>query len=145
MTPSRFRAEVRRFDKRLDFRFNGRKQQWEIVGVDARNQKYLIAKFKLGELDHLGLDILRDMAEVSPIKSSAKEVNQRIDRLIEDDEKRQARHLQSNISDRLDEAWSHYQYAEGARVSFANIGDNSKNEKVTITDRRRIIDDGKGE
>jgi len=78
---------------------------------------------------------------VSPMKSSAKEVNRRIDRIVEEQEKAEERHLQNSIEDRLDEAWFRFQYAEGSRVSFANIGDVSKNEKVIITDRRRIGSD----
>lgn len=140
MTPSRFREELQRFDKSLDFVFNGRRQRWEIVGRDRRNQKYLIASFKLGQLDKLGLEYLRDMAEVSPTKSSAKEVNRRIDRIIEDEEKAEEKKFQNSVNDRLDDAWTHFQYAEGSRVSMATIG---AGEHVYIRDKRRFIDDSK--
>lgn len=103
-----------------------------------KHKKYLIAKFKLGELDKLGLDFLRDMADVSPTKSSAKEVNQRIDNIIEAEEKTEARHQQDSVNDKVDEAWEHFQYAEGSRVSFATIG---MKEEVQIRDKRRFIDD----
>lgn len=140
MSPSRFREELRRFDKRLDFVWNGRKQRYEIVGEDMRHKKYLIASFGLGKIETLGLSYLRDMAEMSPLKSSAKEINQRIDNIIERTEKREANALQSSISDRLDEAWEHFQYAEGSRVSFAtlHLGDD-----FVVRDRRRFIDDSK--
>lgn len=140
MTPSRFKEELRRFDKRLDFVWNGRKSRYEIVGEDLHHRKYLIATFGLGKIETLGLQYLRDMAEISPVKKTAKEINQRIDNMIEADEKREAKQLQGAIDDRIDDAWTHFQYAEGSRISFATVG---MEEKVQIRDKRRFIDDSK--
>lgn len=140
MSPQRFKEELKRFDRRLDFIFNSRKGQWEIIGVDLKHKKYLIAKFKLGELATLGTDFLKDMAAVSPVKSSAKEVNRRIDNIIEAEEKAEAKQQHNAINDKLDESWVHFQYAEGSRVSFATIG---VTDKVQIRDKRRFIDDSK--
>lgn len=140
MTPSRFKEELKRFDKRLDFVWNGRKQRYEIIGESARHQKYLIASFGIGKIETLGLQYIRDMAEVSPLKSSAKEINQRIDNIIEAQEKDEEKHQANNINDHLDEAWEHFQYAEGSRVSLATIG---MKEEIQIRDRRRFIDDSK--
>ncbi len=140
MTPARFKEELQRFDRRLDFVWNGRKSRYEIVGIDARHKKYLIASFGLGKIETLGLQYIRDMASVTPRAESAKQINQRIDNIIEDQEKAEERNLQNTINDRADEAWEHFQYAEGSRVSFATIG---MKEKVLIRDKRRFIDDSK--
>jgi hypothetical protein len=144
MTPNRFREELQRFDRHLDFVFNGRKSRWEIVGEDLKHKKYLVASFKLGQIDTLGLEFIRDMADVSPMKSSAKEVNRRIDRVVEEQEKEEQKQTDNKINDRLDEAWEHFQYAEGSRVSFATVGMTEQTrEKITIRDKRRFIDDSK--
>lgn len=140
MTPTRFREELQKFDKRLDFVWNGRKSRYEIVGEDDRHKKYLIASFGIGKIETLGLQYIRDMASVSPRRESAKNINRRIDRIIEDQAKAEDKSLQNSINDRAEEAWEHFQYAEGSRVSFATIG---MSEKVQIRDRRRFIDDSK--
>lgn len=140
MTPTRFREELQKFDKRLDFVWNGRKSRYEIVGEDDRHKKYLIASFGIGKIETLGLQYIRDMASVSPRHESAKNINRRIDRIIEDQAKAEDKSLQNSINDRAEEAWEHFQYAEGSRVSFATIG---MSEKVQIRDRRRFIDDSK--
>ncbi len=140
MTPSRFKEELKRFDKRLDFVWNGRKSRYEIVGEDDRHKKYLIASFGIGKIETLGLQYIRDMASVSPREHTAKEINRRIDNIIEEQEKSEAKSLQNSIDDRADEAWEHFKYAEGSRVSFATIG---MADKIQIRDKRRFIDDSK--
>ncbi len=140
MTPKRFREELQRFDRRLDFIWSGRKQRYEIVGIDARQKKYLIASFGLGKIDTLGLDYLRAMAEATPREKSAKEINQRIDNIIERQEAQESKELQASIDDRIDEALEHYGYKEGFRVSFADVK-NEQGQEVIITDHRRFINE----
>jgi hypothetical protein len=140
MTPSRFKEELQRFDKRLDFVWNGRKSRYEVIGEDARHKKYLIASFGIGKIETLGLQFIRDMASVSPRQQTAKEINRRIDRIVEETEKAEQKAFDNSINDRGDEAWEHFQYAEGSRVSFATIG---MKEEVQIRDKRRFIDDSK--
>jgi hypothetical protein len=141
MTPSRFKEELKRFDKRLDLKFNGAKGRWEIWGTDRKNIQYLIKSFYLGEIEKMGLNVIREMAEVSPMKSSAKEVNARIDRIIEEEEKQEAKATKDAINDRLDESWERYQYAEGSRISFARTESKLNDSKeFVITDKRRFKD-----
>lgn len=146
MTPNRFKEELKRFDKSLDLVYNGPKARWEIIGVDRRNRKYLIKSFGLGKIDTLGVETIRTIAEVSPGRhQTAKEVNERLDRIVKEEDKQEEKALTNSITDRLDEAWTRLQYAEGSRVSFA-VTEQKKQEKTsfTITDRRRFNNIGLG-
>jgi hypothetical protein len=141
MTPSRFKEELKHFDRCLDLKYNGAKARWEIWGTSLQHKQYLIKTFALGQIATMGLDTIREMAEVSPVKKTAKEINARIDRIIEEEEKQEEKSLKNSIQDHLDEAWERYQYAEGSRISFARI-DHKVDDKssFTITDKRRFQD-----
>jgi len=140
MTPERFKKELKHFDRHLDLVYNGKKARWEIIGRDSKNIQYLIKSFALGKIETMGMETIREMAEVSPVKSSAKDVNRRIDRILEEEEKQEERGLQNAIHDRLDESWERLCYAEGSRVSFALMGqkENYQNSFV-VTDKRRFM------
>lgn len=139
MHPSSFRRELKRFDKQLDLEWNGMKSRWEVVGYDRKHQRYLIKAFGLGEIGTLGLHVLEDLAEFSPMKQGgAKELNRRLDRMREEEERSEERALQASIEDKLDDAWIRLQYAEGSRVSFAQP--QVSETGITVTDKRRVHD-----
>ncbi len=146
MTPVRFNEELKRFDKALNFEWNGRKSQWEIVGTDRKNKRYMIKAFKLGEIDTIGLHTIQELYECSPLKQGgAKELNRRIDRMIEEEDKKTKQAIADRINERLEDAWAHYQYREGLRVSFASVNKQGQTEEIVINDKRRIHDAPKGE
>jgi hypothetical protein len=139
MTPSRFREELKRFDKQLDFEFNGKKQQWEIVGEDRQHKKYLIKAIPLGKINTVGVETIKELYDCSPIKQGgAKRLNERIDDIIRQEEAAEEKAQADSIQERLEDAWMHYQYKEGKRVSFVNAGGDEGT--LRITDRRRFHD-----
>jgi hypothetical protein len=142
MTPSRFREELKRFDRALDIEFNGPKGRWEIFGVDRKNIKYLIKAVPLGEINTLGVATLKELYDCSPTKHTAKALNARIDDLIEAEEKAEEKAQREVIQERHEDAWAHLQYKNGYRVSFANIGDAKGSAVITINDKRRTFSDG---
>jgi hypothetical protein len=141
MSPDRFREELKRFDRSLDIEFNGPKGRWEVVGVDRKNIKYLIKAIPLGEINTLGVAILKELYDCSPTKHTAKALNARIDDLIEAEEKAERKAEQDLIAERHEDAWAHLQYRNGYRVSFANIGDTRESAAIEINDKRRIFPD----
>lgn len=141
MTPSRFREELKRFDKQLDFEWNGKKQEWQIVGTDLKKNRYIIKRFPLGTIHTIGLPVLQELYECSPIKQGgAKALNRRIDELIEAEEKVEEQQMQDKINERLEDAWMHFQYKEGLRVSMTTAHKDGGTEEIVITDKRRFHD-----
>lgn len=140
MGPARFREELKRFDKTLDIEFNGPEGRWEIVGYDLKNVRYLIKKVPLGMINTLGVETLKELYECSPTKQGgAKELNRKIDALIEAEDIAEERAQQASIQDKLDDAWVHLQYKNGYRVSLATP---EMKETVLITDKRRFTPEG---
>lgn len=136
MSPDRFREELKRFDRALDFEFNGTKGRWEIVGTDRKNVKYLIKAFPLGEIGTVGIDTIKELYECSPIKQGgAAALNRRIDDLKETEEKHELKNQQNMIDARNEDAWMHLQYRNGCRVSFNEA--LKDRDSITVTDRRR--------
>jgi hypothetical protein len=139
MHPTSFRRELKKFDSQLDLEWNGRKSQWEVVGYDRKHLRYLIKVFPLGAVDSMGVHVLEDLYNFSPLKQGgAKELNRRLDRVREEEEAADERQLQNSIQDKLDEAWQQYQYAEGSRVSFAQP--SVTDAGVLVKDKRRVLD-----
>jgi hypothetical protein len=139
MTPSRFREELKRFDKALDIEFNGAKGRWEIIGRDYKNVRYLIKKIPLGQMTTLGVATLKELYDCSPIKQGgAKRLNERIDDLIAAEEAAEEKELNSKLQERLEDGWQHLQYLNGYRVSL-HIPEAK--EEVIIRDRRRFHDE----
>jgi hypothetical protein len=138
MSPNRFRSELKRFDKSLDLEWNGKKQEWQVVGIDRKRNRYIIKRFPLGSIATAGLHTIQELYDVSPLhQGGAKRLNERIDAIIADEERAEEASQQEAIQSRLDDAWMHYQYKEGKRISLHS----SKNEEViTVTDRRRVHD-----
>jgi len=138
MSPTRFREELKRFDKALDFEWNGRKQEWQIVGTDRKGNRYIIKRFPIGKIGTIGLHTIQELYDVSPIKQGgAKAMNARIDAIIAEEEKAEERAQANAIEERLEDAWMHYQYKEGTRLSFHT---QKGEETITITDKRRFHD-----
>lgn len=138
MTPSRFREELQRFDKTLDFEWNGRKNEWQIVGTDRKRNRYIIKRFPIGTIGSIGLHTIQELYDISPLhQGGAKAMNARIDRMIEEEDKDAAKADKEAIDNRLEDAWVHYQYKEGTRIS---LNSSKKDEVVTVTDRRRVHD-----
>jgi outer membrane translocation and assembly module TamA len=139
MEPSRFREELKKFDRQPDFLFNGAKNRWEIVGTDLKNKKYLIKAFPLGTIHTVGLDTLQELYDCSPTKQGgAAALNRRIDDLKAEEYRKEDRASQAAIRDKIDEAYIHFQYKEGTRVAL----NSSKNEEtLVITDKRRTVHD----
>ena len=138
MTPSRFREELKRFDKSLDFEWDGKKQEWQIVGTDRKRNRYIIKRFPIGTIGTIGLHTIKELYEVSPMhQGGAKRLNERIDAIIEEEEKAEEKAQAAAIEERLDDAWMHYQYKEGKRISLHSP---KGEEVITVTDRRRVHD-----
>jgi hypothetical protein len=138
MTPSRFREELKRFDKSLDFEWNGKKQEWQIVGTDRKRNRYIIKRFPIGTIGTIGLHTIKELYEVSPMhQGGAKRLNERIDAIIEEEEKAEEKAQKEAIENRLEDAWMHYQYKEGKRISLHTP---KGEEVITVTDRRRVHD-----
>lgn len=143
MTPNRFREELKRFDKTLDIEYNGAKMIWEIVGYDRKNVRYVIKKIPLGQMTTLGVATLKELYDCSPLKQGgAKNLNQRIDDLIEAEERAEERALQDRIDEQLQDAWLHLQHKNGYRVSFYNPSGEQK--EFVVTDKRRVSPDTGG-
>lgn len=139
MSPTRFREELKRFDKSLDFEWNGRKQQWQIVGTDRKGNRYIIRRFPIGTIGTIGLHTIQELYDVSPMhQGGAKKLNERIDALIAEEEKAEEKKTSEAINERLDDAWVHYKYKEGQRISLHKP--DGKMETLTVTDRRRVHD-----
>lgn len=137
MTPSRFREELKRFDKSLDIEFNGKDTRWEIVGYDKRNIKYIIKKIPLGQMTTLGVATLKELYDCSPIKQGgAKRLNERIDDLIREEEIAEEKEINNVIRERHEDAWMHLQYKNGYRVSLCNPTKDVSS--FMVTDKRRV-------
>lgn len=138
MHPDRFREELKRFDKRLDFEFNARKSRWEVVGVDARNKKYLIKAVPLGQIETLGPGILQELFDCSPIKQGgAKRLNRIMDELKEKEEAQTENLHKDQMEAATSEAYEHFKYREGGRLSFAGVEDKHEGG-FFVRDRRRL-------
>jgi hypothetical protein len=138
MTPSRFREELKRFDKSLDFEWNGKKQEWQIVGTDRKRNRYIIKRFPIGTIGTIGLHTIKELYEVSPMhQGGAKRLNERIDAIIEEEEKAEEKAQAEAIENKLEDAWMHYQYKEGTRISLHTP---KGEEVITVNDRRRVHD-----
>ena len=140
MTPNRFRSELKRFDSALDIEWNGAKGQWEIVGVDRQNKKYLIKKIPLGQMTTLGGETLKELYDCSPLKQGgSKRMNEYIDDLIMQDEEAENKELQDYLDAYTSDAWMHLQHKNGYRVSM-HIPTVSGGT-VTFIDKRRVSAD----
>lgn len=140
MHPTRFREELKRFDKKLDFEFNVRKSRWEVVGTDARNKKYLIKAIPLGQVETLGPGILQELYNCSPIKQGgAKRLNRIMDELKEKEEQEVEKLHQDQLETAASEAYEHFKYREGERFSFAGVGDRHEGG-FFVNDRRRLLE-----
>lgn len=138
MTPNRFREELKRFDPKLDFEYNGKAAQWQVVGFDRRGIKYLIKPIPLGQIDTLGPWILQELYDASPHKQGgAKEINRRLDRMREEEEAQQERDFQNRLEATNSEAWETFQRRMGQRIN--NVG-----LPFTVNDKRRVTDEGGG-
>ena len=84
---------------------------------------------------HRGLEEFRDLALVGDVRyigfMGAIE-------LVKDKKTKQA--ITDRINERLEDAWAHYQYKEGLRVSFATVNKQGQTEEIQINDRRRMHD-----
>jgi len=139
MTPNRFREELKRFDRSLDFEWSGKKQEWQVVGKDKKGNRYIIKRFPIGKIGTVGLHTIQELYDVSPMhQGGAKALNARIDRIIEEEEKEEEKNQANAIQERLEDAWMHYQYKDGKRVSFHKP--DGEVETITVTDRRRVHD-----
>lgn len=146
MHPTRFREELKKFDRQLDFEFNSKKSRWEIVGVDRKNKHYLIKSFPLGKINTIGLHTLQELYDVSPLKQGgAKAVNARIDQMIEDEEKAEDKKRKDQIDERLEDAYMHLQHREGTRISFSTQAASGEPDGFVLTDKRRVHDSLSGE
>lgn len=132
MDPLRFREELRHFDKRLDLIFNPVKSQWEIIGTDRKGIKYLIKAFPLGRIDQIGMYVLRELAEMATFRHGAKDINRKIDRMIEEEEATEQRQTKSTIEAVTSEAHAAFQRRVGRRIS--NVG-----VPYIVNDKRRVI------
>jgi hypothetical protein len=136
MTPESFRTDLKRFDKRLDFVWNGAAASWEVVGVDKRNIKYVIKSIPLGKLETLGTWVLQDLYECSPMKQGGERaLNRIIDEDIERLEQIQEKDFQNKLDAVNDDAYIRLKYGTGERVSFSGVGEKHESG-FTVTDRR---------
>jgi len=139
MTPQSFREDLKRFDKRLDFVYNARKMQWEVVGHDLKGKKYLIKAIPIGQMETIGTWVLQDLYSMSPTKQGgAKELNRRLDDAIEEREKIQEKDNRNDMEGLHDEAYVRLKYGLGERVS---LHQPERHETTfTVNDRRRVHD-----
>jgi len=136
MTPESFRDDLKRFDKRLDFVFNGETFAWEVIGLDKRNIKYVIKSIPLGKLETLGTWVLQDLYECSPLKQGGeKALNRKIDEEIARTEQIQQKDFQNKLDAVNDDAYVRLKYGTGERVSFAGVGEKHEGG-FFINDRR---------
>jgi len=144
MTPQSFREDLKRFDKRLDFEWNGLKARWEVVGKDKRNVKYVIKEIPLGQLETLGTWVLQDLYECSPLKQGgAKALNRKIDEEQERIEKAQEQEHRNKMEAVHDDAYIRLKYGIGERISFAGVGEKHEGG-FFVNDRRRNTESATG-
>lgn len=131
MHPKHFRKALKRFDPRLDFKWNGRKNLWQVVGRDRRNKEYVIHNVPLGKLDELGPWIIEQMAAVTPHKQGgADEINRMLDEQIEAEEKRQEKASRDAFDAVSEDVFRTWQMVDGESVSIPS--------GFTVNDKRRI-------
>lgn len=136
MDVRRFREELKRFDKRLDITFNGMKGAYEIVGTDMKGHEYLIKTVPLGKLGELGLHVLQDLYECSPHKQGgAKAMNRKIDRMIEEEEKREEKNMADTLDYACSEAYDLMKRRSGLTQTLPDAG-------FLVTDRRKSLESG---
>lgn len=139
MDPSRFREDLRRFDPRLDFVWNGKIQAWQIVGMDRRQIRYLIATIPLGHLDRLGPQVIESLWACTPHRQGgAAEMNRRLDARADDEATRQDRGIAAALDEVAEGAYESLRRRDGMRVSNAGI------PGVEIVDRRCTQEDDDG-
>ena len=132
MSPDSFRAELKRFDRRLDLVWSGERQRWEVVGVDRRQKQYLIRAIPLGQTETLGPWILHDLYDCSPTKQGGwRAVSRRLDDEKQQEEAARERARQSQLETATQEAYESYARRTGSRVSNAGA-------PYLVTDHRRI-------
>jgi len=131
MHPTFFRKALKQFDRRLDFKWNGKKNCWQVVGRDRRHIEYVIHNVSLGEIDKLGPWIIEQMAAVTPHKQGgAKEVNRMMDEQIEREEKEQEKASRDAFDAVAEDVWHTWQMVDGERVTVPS--------GFTINDKRRV-------
>jgi len=141
MTPQSFREELKRFDPRMDIVLNKSKGQWDIIGQDGRNRKYIAKQVPFGML---GKWVICDMYDSSPMKQGgAKALNRKIDEGIERNEKQQEKDFHNQLEGIHDDAYIKMKYQAGERFSFAGVGDKHEGT-FFVNDRRRNIESGIG-
>lgn len=137
MHPNSFREDLRRFDPRLDFQWNGRRQRWQVTGKDLKGIEYVIHEVPLGQIDQIGPQIIQALYNVSPTKQGgADAVNRMLDKQEDDIELAQDRKLSDDIDAVGGEAFDLFQRRMGRRISNAGIPD-----EVIENDRRRFAED----
>lgn len=133
MEISRFKEELRRFDPRLDFTWNGKRSVWQVTGEDARRVRYVIYEVPLGQLDTLGPHIIQGLYDASPTKQGgASALNRLLDERIDRDERAEDRRLSDELGMLAAEAWDHADRIEGRRINNAGV-------PWVVNDRRRVF------
>ncbi len=129
MTLDSFNETLKRIDKRLSCVFNGMKLRYEVIGVDARQKKYLIYAVPLGELYLYVPQILEGIRKAKFF--TAKEKNRMLDEAEEKEERQAEKKAEDDMEYATAESYDILKRLEGQRITLPDTG-------FEFQDRRRI-------
>jgi hypothetical protein len=134
-----FRAELKRFDPRLDLLWNTARSVWEVRGTDVRGQSYLIYRIPLGKLGEYFRPVLQGLYECTPIRQSggARAVWERLEEAERRAEAAEEKRMRDDLDMAAEEVYDSWQRRDGERINTTGL----PGAGFKILDRRRFVED----
>lgn len=118
--PYAFRAELKRYDPRLEFEWSNMLDAWTVWAKSRDGGVHIIYRIPLGKLDEYAPQIIGAIEQFNVVKYGADEINRRIDKMIEDDEHKDMVQRYQDLDAIAGEAYDIGMRMEKSRVN--NVG-----------------------